>query len=115
MKWSTIPWVMWGVMFVIIEGIALRTRAPGDTLSEHVWRWFRVRTPRTRNVELATRNNGNVVWTEPVLDRRNGLGWAVVAGRVVLLAFLVWLTMHLAFGWWGGGMFPTITLEVWPW
>lgn len=70
----TIGWVAWILGFVLLEGIALARKPLGDTLSEHVWTWFRVR------------------------DRRpTVLTWA---GRGVLLIAGVWLTGHLAFGWW---------------
>jgi len=33
-------WVVWGVLFAAIEGAALANKEPGDTLSEHVWKWI---------------------------------------------------------------------------
>ena len=30
-------WALWLFAFVILEGLALVRRTPGDTLSEHVW------------------------------------------------------------------------------
>src|SRR3989304_4528509 len=48
-------------------------------------------------------------------ERRPGPGWVSPPARLALLAFMVWLTMHLAFGWWGGGMFPIITFTAWAW
>ncbi|WP_128637455.1 hypothetical protein [Streptomyces sp. C] len=36
----TAAWVAWIASFVVIEGVALARRQPGDTLSEHVWKWF---------------------------------------------------------------------------
>lgn len=41
-KKFTWAWIAWGVMFLIIEVIALKRRN-GETLSEHVWRWIDVR------------------------------------------------------------------------
>lgn len=74
MTWSTWTWIAWFAIFVVTEGIALRNRTPGDTLSEHVWKWFKVREqPRS-----------------------------FTFGRFVLLAGLIWLAGHLAFGWWAG-------------
>lgn len=67
-------WIAWGAAFLVIEGVALVNKQPGDTLSEHVWRWFRIK-------------GKSPSWT---------------AARFGLLAFLVWLTGHLAFGLWAG-------------
>lgn len=33
----TVAWVVWIAAFGVIEGIALRRKERGDTLSEHVW------------------------------------------------------------------------------
>lgn len=70
----TVAWVLWIAAFAVIEGLALARKAKGDTLSEHVWKWF------------AVRDKSNPVWH-----------WA---GRILLLIGGVWLTGHLAFGWW---------------
>lgn len=67
----TVAWIFWIAMFLLIEGKALIDKDRGDTLSEHVWKWFRVRG-RTKT-------------------------W--VARRYALAAFLVWLTLHLTTGW----------------
>lgn len=71
----TIAWLVWIAAFGVVEGLALANRTPGDTLSEHVWKWFGVRG-------------------------RNGGGWTWK--RYALLAFLVWLLGHLTLGWWAG-------------
>lgn len=70
----TIAWIAWGLAFVAIEGKALANKQPGDTLSEHVWKWFDV--------------------------RGKGKGWTFM--RFALAAFMVWLTGHFVFGWWAG-------------
>lgn len=63
-------WVFWLAFFLAIEGAAIINKAPGDTLSEHIWKWFRIRDkPRA--------------WT-----------WR----RAVLAGFLVWLLVHLVAG-----------------
>lgn len=38
----TVLWLLWGVIFLTFEGIALRLRhrAPGGTLSQLVWRFI---------------------------------------------------------------------------
>lgn len=41
--WS---WVAWLAAFGVIEGIALFNKRKGDTLSEHVWKWFPKNTAR---------------------------------------------------------------------
>ena len=71
--WTAL-WITWIAAFVIIEGIALARKDLNDTLSEHVWKWFRIRDPRP-----------------------TGLTWLL---RVPLFIGGVWLTGHLAFGWW---------------
>lgn len=70
----TIAWLVWGGGFVVVEGAALLTRAPDSTLSQHIWRWFRVKDPRP-----------------------TARTWVLRAG---LAAFLVWLLIHLTFGVW---------------
>lgn len=108
-------WLAWLAWFLAVEGIALARKEPGDTLSEHVWKWFKVRTVKTIKIDLATRTNGEVIWNEVIRVRHTKIGWQVMVLRLVLVGFLVWLTMHLAFGWWGGGMFPTIVFTAWAW
>jgi len=70
----TVLWIAWGVAFAAIEGAALLDRRPGGTLSEHVWAWFHIKDQRPTRFT-----------------------WIL---RGVLLAGLIWLTGHLAFGWW---------------
>lgn len=65
----TVAWVLWLVMFAVIEGAALVNKNRGDTLSEHIWKWFQIRESRQWNV------------------RR----WA-------LAIFLVWLLVHMVAG-----------------
>ncbi|MFF3055009.1 hypothetical protein [Streptomyces sp. NPDC057909] len=50
--WSWL-WVGWLAAFVVIEGKALFNKTEGDTLSEHVWRWFS--TARTTTFDSGTR------------------------------------------------------------
>lgn len=72
MSYYTLGWIVWLVMFSAIEGAAVANRRDGDTLSEHVWRWFSI---------------GN-----------KSRGWR--ARRLALLVFLVWLATHLVTGGW---------------
>lgn len=65
----TVAWVLWLVMFAVIEGAAILRKGKDDTLSEHVWKWFQIRESRQWNV------------------RR----WA-------LAVFLVWLLVHFVAG-----------------
>jgi hypothetical protein len=73
MSWYTWAWLLWLAWFLAVEGVALANKRDGDTLSEHVWKWFHVRDPRPT--------------------------WLVVVGRIVLGLFLLWLCLHLVFGW----------------
>lgn len=36
----TWAWLAWLAAFGVIEGKALANKRDGDTLSEHVWKWF---------------------------------------------------------------------------
>jgi hypothetical protein len=71
----TVAWIIWIALFLVIEGMALANKAPGDTLSEHVWKWFRT------DVEPANRTLQD---------------WLL---RGILLGFLLWLCLHFLFGW----------------
>lgn len=66
----TFAWLLWGAMFVTVEVAALANKAPGDTLTEHLHRWF------------------------AVTDKSPG--WRL--RRTALLAGLAWLCGHLV-GW----------------
>lgn len=70
----TAIWITLGAIGGITEIIALLRKARGDTLSEHIWAWWHVRDPRPTPL--------------------------VVVGRIILLTIMIWLTGHLAFGWW---------------
>lgn len=37
----TIAWIAWLVLFLVIEGLAIWSEAPGGTLSAHVRAWFK--------------------------------------------------------------------------
>ena len=72
MSGFTIAWLVWIVAFFGIEGKALLHRHNGDTLSEHIRRWF---------------------GTDPA-GRRDITAFARVR-RIGLLVGLVWLSVHL--------------------
>jgi hypothetical protein len=72
----TKSWLAWLAAFVVLEGKALADKRRGDTLSEHVWRWFGVKAQ------------------DPMPS-----GW-VRFRRFSLLAGLVWLTLHFLTGGW---------------
>lgn len=74
----TIAWLVWLAAFAAIEGPALFNKTPGDTLSEHVWKWF-----------ATERKTG----APPVS------GW-VRARRFVLLAGTAWVLLHFLTGGW---------------
>lgn len=69
-------WVGWLVMFLVVEGVALFNRRPGDTLSEHVWAVIKP-------------------WKGP--RERSGAEQLL---RFLLLALLVWLPIHFFTGGW---------------
>lgn len=51
--WTAL-WIGWALAFAVIEGAALKNDVPGDTLSEHLRRWFSTDTHRGRWLWLAT-------------------------------------------------------------
>lgn len=73
----TWAWIAWIAAFCTIEGKALFNKTKGDTLSEHVWRWF-----ATERIAKAA--------GQPT-------GW-VRLRRFGLLAFMAWLTAHFLTG-----------------
>lgn len=66
----TAAWIIWLLMFGAIEGAALKNKREGDTLSEHIWKWFSI-------------------------DNK-GSGWR--ARRAALVGFLAWLVAHMLTG-----------------
>jgi hypothetical protein len=48
----TLLWISWILAFAIIEFAALHNDLPGDTLSEHLRRWFSVKKKLGRTVFL---------------------------------------------------------------
>lgn len=70
------PWVLWWCAwlgaFLAAEGAALLNKRDGDTLSEQFWRTFHVYDSRPTKL--------------------------VIAGRVILGLFGLWLTIHMTFG-----------------
>lgn len=67
----TIAWISWIVGFLVIEFWAIFRQDEGDTLSEHLRKWFNVKT-----------NHGRTVWLV-----------------VSFIFFVVWFIPHIAFGW----------------
>lgn len=51
--WAAL-WLLWGAAFVVLEGIALRRNAPGDTLSEQLRAWFHTDAHKGRVVWLVS-------------------------------------------------------------
>ena len=70
----TAAWLAMGVWFLIFEGLAIWRAKGDDTLSEHIWDWFKLRGPK-RN-----------------LSRAQGFL------RFGFLAFWAWLTVHFLTG-----------------
>lgn len=75
MSGYTWAWLAWLAAFGVIEGRALFNKRDGDTLSEHVWRWF------------ATERGSS--GTPSAWQRTR---------RFALLAFMGWLTAHFMTG-----------------
>ncbi|MEU7030060.1 hypothetical protein AB0A60_25685 [Streptomyces sp. NPDC046275] len=69
----TAAWIAWIGAFCVIEGAALYLKEPGDTFSEHIWKWFHT-----------------AKGTVP--DRTTRLR------RFVLVAFMAWLSAHFLTG-----------------
>lgn len=72
MSGYTALWIFWVIMFGAIEGPAIANKQPGDTLSEHVWRWFAIKDKSPQ--------------------------WRV--RRLALLSGMVWLATHFLSGGW---------------
>jgi len=68
MTFWTVLWILWIVSFFVIEGFAIANKTEGDTLSEHVRKWFNVKENKGRAIFL---------WV-----------WA---------GFSVWFLVHIAF------------------
>ncbi|MET8111194.1 hypothetical protein [Streptomyces prasinus] len=68
-----IAWAAWAAAFVVIEGVALKRKQPGDTLSEQVWKIFH--TTRDQKADKTTQ-----------------------ARRAVLVMGLAWLVAHFLTG-----------------
>jgi hypothetical protein len=79
MSWWTVGWLAWLGAFVALEGPALMNKTQGDTLSEHVWKWF-----ATSRADMK-KDNGKTT------------GWVRVR-RVILVGFMAWLSIHFATG-----------------
>lgn len=49
--WTTL-WILWALMFTAVEAAAIWNDKRGDTLSEHLRRWFRTDTNLGRTIFL---------------------------------------------------------------
>lgn len=76
-SWWLAAWIVWGVYFAVVEGLALANSRAGDTLSEHVWQFVGARTRATAD--------------RPVT------GWTRVR-RVAVGLFMVALGVHFLVG-----------------
>lgn len=70
--WYTWGWMIWIGLFLVLESVAIVDKDPGDTFSEHVWKWFAIK----------------------------GKGKGVKIRRLILVLFLTWLVIHLLTGGW---------------
>ena len=64
--WTAL-WVLWGLMFAAVEGVAIFNDQRHDTLSEHFRKWFSTKTKPGRT------------------------SWIVVSG-----VFFAWFVTHIA-------------------
>lgn len=64
----TVGWVLWLLAFAWLEGRAVLRKAKGDTLTEHLYRWLHLASPKA---------------------------WA---GRGAMALLLLWLTWHFLGG-----------------
>lgn len=77
MTWFDVFWPTVLLIGGAVELVALASKEPGDTLSEHVWSWLKVGDPRP---------------TGPY-----------VLLRIATAGVCVWLAGHFAMGWWTPG------------
>ena len=68
-KW-TVLWIVWLALFLMIEIPAVLDKTPGNTFSEHLWKWASMKD--------------------------KGTAWRV--RRLILLIVLIWLIAHLLTG-----------------
>jgi hypothetical protein len=87
----TFAWVLWGVAFAVIEGIALFNSKRGDTLSEHVWAFIGVRDRQWR-----LRRD---YWV-PEPKQPTTPVWTLRLARIALISGMVWLVLHFVTGGW---------------
>lgn len=71
-------WLIWAVAGIAVELVAVLDKKPGDTLSEHVWKWL----------------------TGQVFKPMAIPAWLAWVFRVVLAAFFIWLGPHFVLGIW---------------
>ena len=67
-------WIIWLLAFIVIETITIIRKDRGDTLSEHVWKWFSLKGGKDK-----------------LKPWQAGL-------RFAFLAFWAWLTIHFLTG-----------------
>jgi hypothetical protein len=54
-------WLAWGLLFAVIEAVAVVNDKRGDTLSEHLRMWFRTDTKHGRTAWLVV-SGGFAAW-----------------------------------------------------
>lgn len=89
MNTFTVLWIGWAVAFAVIEGVALFNSKRGDTLSEHLWAWLGVRKTMWKidRMQLAP---------GPVVTPK----WTLRVARIVFIALMAWITLHITTGGW---------------
>lgn len=80
-------WVVWIILtfltFAALEAYAFIKHGKGFTLSEHVWKWFRIKDANARD--------NNMVNDQPVT-------WVLRGRRLLLLNIFLWPLLHFFTG-----------------
>lgn len=81
-------WVWWlvavAVTFIVLEAAAFIKNGPGYTLSEHLWKWLKIR-------DSGAKNNNLIVNPQPTT-------WIVRARRLGVIVLFLWLLAHIFTG-----------------
>jgi hypothetical protein len=90
MSGFTVAWLVWGLAFAVIEGVALVNSRRGDTLSEHVWAWL-----GTGAYRRVAGKRGRLGYTVEGIVTPT---WTLRLARLAVATLLVWLLGHFLTG-----------------
>lgn len=101
----TVLWILWGLAFCGIEGVALFNKGRGDTLSEHLWAWLGIRDDfwhkdRRDDWPTTVTDDDGVTTTLPPKPKPVTPKWTLRLARIVFLSATLWLALHIATGGW---------------